>query len=133
MNNTHAYKEILSVLNKHKDLVTGDTSIDISHMILNRIILEEVSSEFGIACSKNSNPGWIELSEYESIGMYGENHRRTCNCTNVSSARQVRTLPTPVGSYPRAARRRLNYHPSQQERRPWYSKEDCVWCSWRPP
>ena len=77
MDKIDAYKEILSVLNKHKELLKDDYQIDIASKIADRISLQEISKEFSISIKYDCNPHWCKLSEYESIGMFGSEHRRT--------------------------------------------------------
>jgi hypothetical protein len=77
MNKISSYKEILAVLNKHKDILDDDYEIDISAKISNRICILSVSKEFGIDIDLSSHPDWCKLSEYEAIGLFGEDHNRT--------------------------------------------------------
>ena len=77
MNKIDAYKEILGVINKHKELLKDDYHIDIADKIADRISLQEISKEFSINMKADFNPNWCKLSKYESIGMFGEDHRRT--------------------------------------------------------
>ena len=77
MNKINAYKEILGVLGKHKELLKDDYKIDIASEVNNRIRLQEISEEFGISMKNDCNPNWCKLSGYESIGMSGSEHNRT--------------------------------------------------------
>lgn len=77
MNKIDDYKEILDVLDKHKELLNNDYPVDIASKIKDRIRLQEISKEFGISVKSDCNPNWLKLSEYESIGMFGEDHHRT--------------------------------------------------------
>jgi len=72
-----AYKEILKVLKKHDELLKDDFQIDIKGRLAARITLQEISAEFGIDLKSNCDPGWCKVSEYASIGMYGEGNNRT--------------------------------------------------------
>ena len=82
MNKINAYKEILGVLDKHKKLLKDDYTIDIASKINDRILLQEISEEFGISIKSDCNPNWCKLSEYESIGVFGKDHRRTIGCSD---------------------------------------------------
>ena len=77
MNNTDAYKEILSILEKHQELLKGDHQVDIAGKLKNRIKVQELSDEFGINLPPDSNPTWCRLGEYAAIGLFGEEYNRT--------------------------------------------------------
>lgn len=77
MDKIDAYKEILDILDKHKELLKDDYQVCIKSKIANRISLQEISKEFGISMKNDYNPHWIELSENEHIGMFGDKHNRT--------------------------------------------------------
>lgn len=80
------YQEILSVLEKHSDIITDDCSIDIRRNLINRIALCEISKEFDIEIeNKYLSPGWIKLSDYEHIGLFGEKYNRTISWSDDGS------------------------------------------------
>ncbi len=79
---TKGYQEIYDVLYKHKDLFKSDPYIDILPRVRNRIKLQGLSKAFGIDVPPDSNPEWINLNEYISIGLFGEKHNRTISCSD---------------------------------------------------
>jgi hypothetical protein len=102
MNNKDAYKEILDVLDRHKELLRDDYSIDIYSRIEARIKLEEISQDFSIELKRDGNPNWCELSEYETIGIYGEEHNRLISWSDDGSQpenERLYQISFPTGAY----------------------------------
>jgi hypothetical protein len=74
------YNEILSVLDKHKDVLENDSDLDIRRRLENRIKFFEILNKFDFRLQSlrpNDFSQYMRLSEYTIIGLYGEDHRRT--------------------------------------------------------
>lgn len=74
-----AYQEILAVLEKHKDVISGDHSTDIRCRIRELIKWSYILEDFGITISPSKIYGddWIEISYNQCIGLYGKDIKRT--------------------------------------------------------
>jgi hypothetical protein len=102
MNKINAYKEILTVLDKHAGLLEEDYFVNIRHRIANRINLQEISEEFGITLGHDCDPGWCRLSEYEFIGMYGSKYNRTISWSDDATQpenERLYMISFPAGPY----------------------------------
>lgn len=102
MEKIEAYKEILSVLKRHDELLKDDYQIDIKGGIINRIKLQEISAEFGIELKADCNPNWCKVSEYAGIGIYGEDHNRTISWSDDGEQpdnERLYVINFPTGAY----------------------------------
>ena len=73
-----AYEEILAVLEKHNDVITGDYSTDIRDRLRHLIEMSGVLDDFGISVPASKLHGfWVDISSYQSLGLFGEEHGRT--------------------------------------------------------
>lgn len=80
MNSAEPYQEILDVMEKNKDAIKARRSIDIRSRIKDLIKMFAVFSEFSICVEDRqeaSGGTYYKISEYQFIGLYGEDHRRT--------------------------------------------------------
>ena len=102
MNNTDAYKEILSILEKHQELLKGDHQVDIAGKLKNRIKVQGLSDEFGINLLPDSNPTWCRLGAYAAIGLFGEEYSRTISWSDDDSQpndERLYRICFPTGAY----------------------------------
>jgi hypothetical protein len=102
MDKIDAYREILDVLNKHRDLLKNDHQIDIKDRVVDRISLQKISKEFGINIGSDCNPGWCKISEHECIKLYGSEHNRTISWPdngNQPENERLYQISFPTGAY----------------------------------
>ena len=101
MDKINAYKEILTTLDKHKELLMGDYSIDIVSKIKSRIRLLEISEEFSIdILDKDAIPEYCKLSEYEYIYLCGSEIKITCpDDGRQPKNERLYVLSFPAGAY----------------------------------
>jgi hypothetical protein len=104
MNKIEAYKAILTTVDNCIAATEIDSSVDIRHNLKLLIKLEEISSEFGVEIPSYYGYGcnWYELSDYQTIAIYGEAHSRTISCSDDGSQPEnewLYVIRFPTGAY----------------------------------
>lgn len=102
MDKIDGYKEILGVLNRHKELLKDDYPVNIAGKIADRISLQEISKEFSINMKTDCNPNWCKLSDYESMGMFGSKYNRTISWSDDGEQpenERLYVISFPTGAY----------------------------------
>jgi hypothetical protein len=74
----HAYKQIIKVMNKYKDICNIDVS-DIEYKSKFHLFGIKLKEVYGLDINPKSvrSLDWISLHEYVNIGLYGHKYRRT--------------------------------------------------------
>ena len=81
-----------------------DSSVDIRHILKTLIQQEEISAEFGVEIPSYHGYGsdWYKLSDFQAIGLYGEDRNRTISWSDDDSQPENEWLYVicfPTGAY----------------------------------
>jgi hypothetical protein len=87
MKKIEAYKAILAIVDSCIAETQINSSVDIRNNLKLLIQLEEISTEFGveIPCHYGYGSSWYKLSDFQTIGIYGEDHNRTISWSDDDS------------------------------------------------
>ena len=79
MKKIEAYKTILATMDNCIAATQINSSVDIRSNLKSLIQLEEISAEFGVEIPSYYGYGgdWYKLSDFQTIGFYGEDRNRT--------------------------------------------------------
>jgi len=104
MKKIEAYKAILATVDDCIAATAIDSSVDIRSNLKLLIKLEEISAEFGVEIPSYYGYGsdWYKLSDFQTIGIHGEAHRRTISWSDDDSQPENEWLYVicfPTGAY----------------------------------
>jgi hypothetical protein len=104
-NKTEVYKNVLAIMEEHKDAFCNDYELDIRDLLKSKILVSEIANDFGIniMCLRLGYVStYFKLNDYCSIGLWGEDHRRTISWSDDGSQpvnEWLYQISFPTGAY----------------------------------